>query len=308
MGHGHSHNHVPSAAAGHAGARHRWRLAVSFGLIAVFFVVELVYGLLSGSLALLSDAGHMAADVVTLAAALLATRIAARPDKTGRRSYGSYRAEVFASGFAVLMMLGVAVYIVIEAIGRIDGHDAEISTTPMLVVGSLGLVVNIAAMVLLRAGASESLNVKGAYLEVVADTAGSVGVIVAGVLVAVTGRAAFDTVVAVAIGVFVVVRAISLGRQVFAVLAQHVPEGMDAETVAGDLASIEGVQDVHDLHLWTLTSGMHVATAHLVTCDEGKAHAVLDQAREVLRERHGVAHATLQVEPSEHRGCGELGW
>jgi cobalt-zinc-cadmium efflux system protein len=308
MGHGHSHSHVPSAAAGHAGARHRWRLAVSFGLIAAFFVVELVYGLLSGSLALLSDAGHMAADVVTLAAALLATRIAARPDKTGRRSYGSYRAEVFASGFAVLMMLGVAVYIVIEAISRIDGHDAEVSTTPMLVVGSLGLVVNIAAMVLLRAGASESLNVKGAYLEVVADTAGSVGVIVAGVLVAVTGRTAFDTVVAVAIGVFVVVRAISLGRQVFAVLAQHVPEGMDAETVAGDLASIDGVQDVHDLHLWTLTSGMHVATAHLVTCDEGKAHAVLDQAREVLRERHGVAHATLQVEPREHRGCGELGW
>jgi cobalt-zinc-cadmium efflux system protein len=305
---GHNHSHAPTAAAGYAGARHRWRLGVAFGLIAAFFVVELVYGLLSGSLALLSDAGHMAADVVTLAAALLATRIAARPDTTGRRSYGSYRAEVFASGFAVLMMLGVAVYIVIEAIGRIDGHDAEISTTPMLVVGSLGLVVNIAAMVLLRAGASESLNVKGAYLEVVADTAGSVGVIVAGVLVAVTGRTVFDTVVAVAIGVFVVVRAISLGRQVFAVLAQHVPEGMDAETVAGDLAAIDGVQDVHDLHLWTLTSGMHVATAHLVTCDEGTTHAVLDQAREVLRERHGVAHATLQVEPSDHRGCGELGW
>jgi cobalt-zinc-cadmium efflux system protein len=305
---GHNHSHAPTAAAGHAGARHRWRLAVAFGLIASFFVVELVYGLLSGSLALISDAGHMAADVVTLAAALVATRIAARPDRSGRRSYGSYRAEVFASGFAVLVMLGVAVYIVVEAVGRIDGHDAEISTTPMLVVGSLGLVVNIAAMVLLRAGAQESLNVKGAYLEVVADTAGSVGVIVAGILVATTGRAAFDTLVAVAIGAFVVVRAIALGRQVFAVLAQHVPEGMDADAVAGDLAAIDGVQDVHDLHLWTLTSGMHVATAHLVTCDEGKVHAVLDQARDLLRERHGVAHATLQVEPGEHRGCSELGW
>lgn len=308
MGHNHSHGHAPSAAAGHAGARHRWRLAVAFGLIAGFFVVELVYGLLSGSLALLSDAGHMAGDVVTLAAALVATRIAARPDKSGRRSYGSYRAEVFASGFAVLVMLGVAAYIVVEAIGRLDGHSAEIAATPMLVVGGLGLVVNIAAMVLLRAGAQESLNVKGAYLEVVADTAGSVGVIVAGVLVAATGRSAFDTLVAVAIGVFVVVRAVSLGRQVFAVLAQHVPEGMDADRVAGDLAAIDGVQDVHDLHLWTLTSGMHVATAHLVTGDHSDTHAVLDQARDLLRERHGVAHATLQVEPSDHKGCGELGW
>ncbi|GAB2453483.1 cation diffusion facilitator family transporter [Streptosporangium sandarakinum] len=303
MGTGHGHGHGQ----GHAGGRHRWRLAVSFVLIGGFFVVELVFGLLSGSLALLSDAGHMAADVVTLGAALVATRIATRPDTTGRRSYGSYRAEIFASLLAVVLMLGVAVYVVTEAIGRI-GQNAEVSTGPMLIVGALGLAVNLVALLLLRSGASESLNVKGAYLEVVADTAGSVGVIAAGWLVAATGQAYWDTVIALAIGAFVAVRAISLGRQVFAVLGQHVPEGIDASAVAADLAAIDGVRDVHDLHLWTLTSGMNVATAHLVTADQKDHHAVLDQARDLLRLRHGVAHATLQVEPADHRGCDELNW
>ncbi|MFC5834013.1 cation diffusion facilitator family transporter [Nonomuraea insulae] len=305
MGTGHGHGH--GAAPGHAGGRHRRSLAVSFALIGGFFVIELVFGLVSGSLALLSDAGHMAADVVTLGAALVATKIAVRPDTTGRRSYGSYRAEVFASLLAVLLMLGVALYVVIEAAGRI-GEPAGVSFGPMLVVGAIGLVVNVIVLLLLRSGASESLNVKGAYLEVVADTAGSVGVIAAGALVAATGQGFWDTIVALAIGVFVAFRAVGLGRQVFAVLGQHVPAGIDTNAVAADLAVIAGVRDVHDLHLWTLTSGMNVATAHLVTTDPGDHHAVLDQARDLLRSRHGVAHATLQVEPADHIGCDEPGW
>ncbi|GAA4079430.1 cation diffusion facilitator family transporter [Nonomuraea soli] len=299
MGAGHGH--------GHAAGRHRWRLALSFVLVGAFFVVELVYGLASGSLALLSDAGHMAADVVTLGAALVATRIATRPDTTGRRTYGSYRAEVFASLLAVVLMIGVAVYVVAEAIGRIGG-PAEVSSGPMLVVGAAGLAVNLVALFLLRSGAGESLNVRGAYLEVLADTAGSAGVIAAGWLIAATGQAFWDTVVALAIGVFVAVRAVALGRQVFAVLGQHVPEDLDAAAVAADLAALDGVRDVHDLHLWTLTSGMNVATAHLVTTAPEDGHAVLDRARDLLRSRHGVAHATLQVEPGDHRGCDELDW
>jgi cobalt-zinc-cadmium efflux system protein len=256
MGAGHGHGSAASfgGAPGHAGARHRWRLAVAFALVASFFLVELAYGLISGSLALLSDAGHMAADVVALGAALLATRIAARPDTTGRRSYGSYRAEIFASGFTVLLMLGMSGYIVVEAIGRI-GELVDVDTGPMLVVGVLGLAVNVVSLFLLRGGSTESLNVKGAYLEVVADTAGSVGVIAAGLLVTATGSSVWDTLVALAIGAFVAVRAVSLGRQVLAVLAQHVPAGLDLDTVTGDLAAIDGVGDVHDLHLWTLTPG-----------------------------------------------------
>ena len=298
MGAGHGH---------HAGGRHRWRLAVSFGLVASFFVVELVAGLISGSLALLSDAGHMAADVVALGAALVATRIATREDTTGRRTFGSYRAEVFASGLAVLLMLGVAVYVVTEAIGRV-GEDVEVQTGPMLVVGALGLLVNLVALLLLRGGAGESLNVKGAYLEVVADTAGSVGVLVAAWLVTTTGQGYWDTVVALGIGLFVAVRAVLLGRQVLAVLGQHAPEGVDVDQVTADLSGIDGVEEIHDLHLWTLTSGMHVATAHLVTGTSETVQPVLDRARALLREEHGIAHATLQVEPRAQESCAEIDW
>ena len=304
---GAGHGHGGEAPAGHAGGRHRWRLGVAFVLIAAFFVVELVFALSSGSLALLSDAGHMASDVVALGAALVATTVATRPDSTGRRTYGSYRAEILASGLAVLLMLGVAFYVVVEAIGRI-GDPVEVQTGPMLIVGALGLAVNLAALLLLRGGSAESLNVKGAYLEVVADTAGSVGVLVAGWLVATTQNAVWDTVVAVAIGIFVAIRAVILGRQVLAVLAQHVPESVDIDEVTTDLEAIPGVHDVHDLHLWTLTSGMLVATAHLVSEEGAHTPDVLDGAKEVLRDKHGVLHATLQVEPARSRECHELDW
>ena len=301
------HAHGSGASSEHPGARHRWRLAISFALVASFFGVELAFGLLTGSLALLSDAGHMAADVVALGAALVATRIASRLDTTGRRTYGSYRAEVFASGLAVLLMLGVSAYVVIEAVGRF-GRAVEIETGAMIAVGGLGLVVNVIALALLRGGAGESLNVKGAYLEVVADTAGSIGVIAAGITVAATGEPLWDTAVALAIGTFVAIRAVMLGRQVLAVLGQHVPAGVVIDDVEADLAAVDGVDDVHDLHIWTLTSGMHVATAHLVTTSDQSVEQVLETARDLLRDRHGVAHATLQVEPCASRHCLEVDW
>lgn len=303
MGAGHGHGPV----AGHAGGRYRTRLAGAFALTAAFFLVELVAGFLSGSLALISDAGHMAADVVALGAALVATRIATRPDPTGRRTYGSYRAEVFASGLTVLIMLGVGVYVVVEAVARI-GDTPEVTSGAMLVVGIIGLVINVISMLLLRAGSKESLNVKGAYFEVIADAAGSVGVMVAGVLIMVTGQAIWDVVVAALIAVFVIVRAVVLGRQVLGVLSQAAPEGIDPETVAGTLGEVTGVAEVHDLHLWTLTSGMNVATAHLVAHDGADHNAVLVGARDVLRDQYGIEHATLQVEPADHRGCQDLSW
>ncbi|KAA1376403.1 cation diffusion facilitator family transporter [Aeromicrobium fastidiosum] len=303
MGSGHSHG----PPAGHAGAKYRGKLAIAFGLIATFFVVELVYGLLADSLALISDAGHMAADVVALGAALAATKIATRKDTTGRRSFGSYRAEVFASGLTVLLMLGVSAYVVIEAISRI-GSDPEVSSGPMVVVGGLGLVVNVVVMLLLRAASKESLNVEGAYFEVVADTAGSVGVVAAGILIATTGQAWWDTAVAVAIGAFVAVRAVILGRQVLAVLGQHVPEGMAIDAVADDLAAIPGVTDVHDLHIWVLTSGMNVATAHLVADDTDEFPRILERARTTLKTTYAIEHATLQVERTAARECHEIDW
>ncbi|RPF28011.1 cation diffusion facilitator family transporter [Georgenia muralis] len=305
MGAGHSHG--PTPVVGHAGGRYRTRLAGAFGLTATFFLVELVAGFLSGSLALISDAGHMAADVVALGAALVATRIATRPDTTGRRTYGSYRAEVFASGLTVLIMLGVGAYVLLEAVSRVD-EAPEVTSGTMLVVGLIGLVINIVSMLLLRGGSKESLNVKGAYFEVVADAAGSVGVMVAGVLIMATGQPVWDVVVAALIAVFVIVRAISLGRQVLGVLGQHAPAGMDPEAVASLLGDVPGVADVHDLHLWTLTSGMNVATAHLVATPGADQHAVLGASRDVLRDTYGIEHATLQVEPADHGGCNDLTW
>lgn len=299
------HSHAPSG--GHAGSTHRWRLRLSFGLIAIFFVVELVAGLTSGSLSLISDAGHMAADVVALGAALVATRVATRRDRTGLRTFGSYRAEVFASGLAVLLMVGVSIYIAVEAVGRI-GATGSPATGTMIVVGGLGLAINLVALLLLRGGAGESLNVKGAYLEVLADTVGSVGVIVAGVLVQATGAAVWDTVIALAIAVFVAVRAMMLGREVLAVLGQHAPAGIHPDDASAALAEVPGVQQVHDVHLWSLTSGMNVATAHLVTAPGTDGFTVLQQARVVMQERFSIEHATLQVEQAGDPGCGEITW
>ena len=304
MSGGHSHG---QGAAVSASSRHRWRLAVTFGLTAMFFVVELVAGVVSGSLALISDAGHMAADVVTLGAALLATRLAAMADTTGRRTYGRYRAEVFASGLAVLMMLGVAVYIVVEGVRRF-GPPVEPTSGVMLVVGVVGLAINAVGIILLRGGAGESLNVKGAYLEVMADAIGSVGVIVAGLLVLWTGQSFWDTVVALAIAVFVAVRALMLGREVLAVLGQHAPAGVEPQEILTALAEVEGVADVHDLHVWQLTSGMDVATAHLVAADGQSEQAVLTAASVVLREQFEIEHATLQVESASGGSCQGADW
>lgn len=287
-----------------AAGRHRWRLTVAFVLVAAFFGVELAAGLWADSLALISDAGHMAADVVTLGAALVATRVAVRPDTTGRRTFGSYRAEVFASGLAVLMMLGVAAYILTEAAARF-GTAAHPASGAMLLVGAVGLAVNVVCLRLLHSGAAESLNIKGAYLEVLADTIGSVGVIAAGVAVALTGSPWWDTGVAVAIAVFVAVRAVLLGREVLAVLGQHAPAGIDPRDVLDALAGIDGVREVHDLHLWQLTSGMNVATAHLVAEPGGADdRAPLATATAVLQDRFGIAHATIQIEDAEHECVG----
>lgn len=297
MGAGHGH--------GHAGGRHRWRLAVAFGLVGSFFGVELAVGLWSGSLALLSDAGHMAADVVALGAALAATRIATMTDRSGRKTFGSYRAEVFASGLTVLLMLGAGTYVAVEGIKRI-GETVELESGAVMLVGAIGLLINVIALALLRGGAGESINVKGAYLEVVADTVGSVGVIAAGVMIALTGNAWWDTGIALAIAAFVVVRAVMLGREVLNVLGQHAPAGMDPAEVEASLVAVDGVAEVHDLHLWALTSGMNVATAHLVAAP-GASREVLVAAQATLREKYGVDHATLQIE-SDATACSELSW
>jgi len=164
------------------------------------------------------------------------------------------------------------------------------------------------AFLLLRQGAEESINVRGAALEVMADLIGSIGVVLAAVIMWSTGWAWVDPLIGAAIGVFILPRAWQLGRDALRILLQHAPADADLEGITSDLSGIPGVVDVHDLHLWTLTSNMHVLTAHLMTSEETDPHSVLTEARELLQSAHGIGHATLQVEPASHEGCSELGW
>lgn len=310
MGHDHGHAHNHGAGALRAGARHQKRLAISFGLIAVFFVVEAIGGVLTNSLALLSDAGHMLTDVIGLGMALAAIQLAtrhARRDDAGQHTFGLYRLEILAAFVNALLLFGVAIYVLVEAARRVTS-DPEVLGVPMLVIATLGLVVNLIAFALLREGAKESINVEGAYLEVLADTLGSVGVIVAAILLEVFGWTWVDPVVGAAIGLWILPRTYRLGAQAVRVLLQAAPPGTDLAGMAEDLGSLTGVIDVHDLHVWTLTSDMENVSVHLVIDDDVDSHRILDQARELLQGRYAIAHATLQVEPASHRGCDELEW
>ncbi len=296
------HTHVPSA-----GRRHLRPLTIAFALVLTFLVVEAVAGVLSGSLSLISDAGHMATDALGLGMALAAIVAANKRSSDSGRTYGFYRMEILAALANAVLLFAVAGYVLYEAIDRFR-EPPDVLTTPMLVVAVAGLVVNIVAWQLLRDGAEESINVQGAYLEVLADLIGSVGVLVAAVVMILSGWTYVDPLVAALIGLFILPRAWRLGRQAIRILTQAAPPGMDLDALGADLLAIEGVIDVHDIHAWTLTSDMDVATVHLMISEGTDSHSVLDQARDVIEQRHHISHATLQVEPEGHLGCSELVW
>jgi cobalt-zinc-cadmium efflux system protein len=297
------HSHAPVR----AGERHKSRLLVAFGLLATFMAVEVVGGLVSGSLALLSDAGHMLTDVLGLGMALAAIQLATRGSDRSHQTFGLYRLEILAALANALLLFGVAIYVAVEAIGRL-GDPADVRTGLLLVVAGLGLAANLVAFAVLREGAKESLNLRGAYLEVLSDTVGSVGVIVGGIVIQVTGWGWVDPAVGVAIGVWILPRTWRLAGQAVRILVQAAPPGVDLEALEADLAAVDGVVDVHDLHVWTLTSEMDVASAHLMVAVGTDAHGVLDRARVVLRDGYRIDHATLQVEPDDHEGCAEVAW
>ncbi len=305
--HGHQHGHQHGAGAMRAGARHVKPLFISFLLIGVFLIVQVVVGIITGSLALLSDAGHMATDAVGLGMALAAIQAASHARTGGHRTFGLYRLEILAALANAVLLFAVGGYVLYEAAVRL-GDPPDVAAAPVLIVGVLGLAVNVVAFLLLRAGAKESLNMRGAYLEVLSDTLGSVGVIVAAIVWGVTGWGWVDPVIGAAIGVFILPRAYRLGRDALRILVQAAPANVDIDRVRADLAAIPDVVDVHDLHVWTLTSEMDVATAHVMVRTGSDAHSILDQARHVLADRHGLVHATLQIEPDDHRGCDEVTW
>lgn len=307
-GHGHGHSHGPSAAdALSAGARYKRPLTYAFVLTASFVAVEFAAGIISGSLALLSDAGHMLSDAGGLGMSLAAITLATGGTAAAHRTFGWYRLEILASLANTALLFGVAGYVMYEAIHRLQ-EPPEVSTTPMIVVAIVGLVINLICFRLLQAGAKESLNLRGAYLEVVADAVGSVGVLVGATVIAFTSWYWVDSVIAVGIGLFILPRAYHLGRDSLRILVESAPAHVEVDHLTRDLERLDGVVEVHDLHVWTITSGMDAVSVHLQVRPDADTHAVLDRARDLLRDHHHISHATVQVEPTDHTGCKEVLW
>lgn len=303
MGAGHDHGHAHGApGTGTAAAAYRGRLRVALGITITVMVVEVVGGLLADSLALIADAAHMATDALGLGMALLAIHFANRP-ASGNRTFGYARAEILAALANCLLLLGVGGYVLYEAVQRfVTPADTEGGLT--VVFGLIGLVANMISLTLLVRGQKESLNVRGAFLEVAADALGSLAVIVSAVVILTTGWQAADPVASLAIGLMIVPRTLKLLRETLDVLLESAPKDVDMQEVRAHLLALDGVEDVHDLHAWTITSGMPVLSAHVVVRSDvlnaiGN-EKMLHELQGCLGDHFDVEHCTFQLEPRGH--------
>lgn len=297
MGAGHS--HAAATPSGTAAGQHKTRLAGALALTTTFVAVEVIGGLWTGSLALLADAAHMLTDAGGLALALIAVRFAERP-ATPHKTYGYVRMEVLSALTNAVVLLLLTIYIFYEAYQRFLSPP-EILGGPMLVVAVVGLAVNLISMKLLSAGSSESLNVKGAYFEVVSDMLGSLGVIVAAAIVMLTGWTLADPIIGAGIGLFIIPRTWILLRHAIHILMEGTPPGVDIALLERKLMDIPGVTAVHDLHVWTITSGIDAMTCHLVVSDMAQARAALVSAQEAMKADFGLTHTTIQIEDQRLR-------
>ncbi len=291
------HSHAVGLAS--AGGRHLGPLRTAFVLTLAYMVAEVAGGLATGSLALLSDAAHMGTDVLGLGMALAAVHLASKPSSS-QRTWGTYRLEVLAALANGVVLFAVAGWILVDAWHRVS-DPPDVAVGAVLAVAAAGLVVNLLCFRLLRAGSSESINVRAAYLEVLADTVGSVGVMVAAVVVGVTGWTYADPLIAAAIGLFILPRTWRLCAQAVRIIMEIAPPHVDVAAVEQRLIGLPGVAAVHALHIWTLTSGIEAASCHVVVADGADAHAVLDSVGNLLRDGYGVAHSTIQCETADHR-------
>ena len=298
-GHGHSHGLDPQA-----GSANRARLMITIGIVATVLVVEVIGGILSGSLALFADAGHMLSDLTGLLVALVALTMAARP-ATDVQTFGHRRAEVFGALANGLILLVVVGFVVVEAVTRLlDSTVVPVQAPLMLLVAGLGAIANTAGLLVLRGGAKDSINMRGAYLEVLGDLVGSVAVIVAAIVILLTGFERADAIASLAIAALIVPRSIGLLRDVMRVLSQATPRGTDVELIREHVLSKRGVVSVHDVHVWSITPGSNVFSAHVVVnaavFRDNRTDELLDALTACLAEHFDVAHSTFQLEPEEH--------
>lgn len=300
---GHAHAHG-AAAAGTATGRHRRRLILALSITLVVFVVQLLGALVSNSLSLLADAGHMLTDATGVGIALIASLVAGLPP-TSRRTFGYLRVEVLAALVNGIVLGVIAVVIFVQAIARL-GAEAEVHSAPMLIAAAIGAAANLASLLILRGGQRESLNVRGAYLEVLGDLLGSVLVIAAGIVILLTGWQPADQIASILIAVLIFPRAIGLLREVVDVLLEASPKHLDVDETREHMRSVGGVLEVHDVHAWTITSGVPAFSAHVTVSDEAwngrGSHAILDELRACLHEHFDTDHVTLQLEPASHAG------
>ena len=280
-----------------AAAAHRGRLVVVLAISSAIFVAELLSGVLTNSLALLADAGHVFADVVGTALALGAIQLASRP-ATRQRTFGYYRFEILAAVLNAVLLFAIAAYVLIEAWRRLQ-VEPEISTGPMLAVASVALVANVAAALLLRSSATSSLNMRGAYLEVLNDAFGSAAVLVATVVIIFTGFRHADAIASGLIGLLILPRTWALLREAVDVLLEATPRGVNMEEVREHILEAPGVRDVHDLHAWTITSGMNVVSAHVIINKDASQAVVLDHLCECLSSQFDIEHSTFQIESQD---------
>jgi cobalt-zinc-cadmium efflux system protein len=300
--HGHDHGHHHGHGHAHAGARNQRRLLLTLVLAALYMVAELVGGLMAGSLALLADAGHMLSDSGALALSLFAIWIARRPANP-RRTYGYYRTEILAALANAATLIGISLYIFVEAYQRLrDPRPVEGELVMWIAVG--GLVVNLLGLLILHGGKDESLNVRGAWLHLLTDALGSVGAITGGALIWAFGWYWADPVVSALIGILVIYSAWDLLRESVSVLLEGTPSHIDLEEVRGAMLGVEGVEAVHDLHVWTITSGMDAMSGHVVVGDRHERRQsgeILAELHDMLHQRFGLGHMTIQIEPREFR-------
>ena len=286
------------------GSANRRRLALALGIAVFVLCIEAVGALLTGSLALLADAGHVLSDIIGLAVALLATAIASRP-ATDRSTFGFQRAEVFGALLNGIILLGVSVSVGVSAVVRLVGAShTEVQSLPMLVVAVVGLGANVAAALLLRKHAAASINMRGAYLEVLGDLLGSLAAIVAAVIILVTGFSPADSIASLAIAGMIAPRALLLLRDALRVLSESAPVDTSAAEIRAHLLATEGVVDVHDVHVWAITSGNPVFSAHIVVqptiFTNRETGRLLDELAACLAHHFDVDHSTFQLEPAEH--------
>jgi cobalt-zinc-cadmium efflux system protein len=300
----HRHRHGAHAEHDHAAGANEKSLKIALALTCGFLVVELAGGFIAHSLALLSDAAHMFTDTAALAIALMAIRLARRPADS-KRTFGYHRFEILAAAFNATLLLVVAAYILWEACLRLKSPP-EIGSNLMLGIAIVGLVVNLLSMKVLRSRQEESLNVKGAYLEVWADMIGSIGVILGAALIKFAGWSWVDSAVAVLIGLWVVPRTVTLLKSSINILLEGVPEDIDLAKVRAALLGVPGVKSLHDLHVWSVTSGKTTLTVHLVTeaAMDGEAD-VLPRVRQRLADDFGIRHVTVQCEAAPCDQTGE---